>query len=156
MYLNKDEFSTSLSLLPLVSIDLIITDGCSRFLLGYRNNSPAKNSWFVPGGRIRKNETIRDAFIRIVKSEIGICHYFDEATFLGVYEHFYNDSFIGSKTSTHYVVLGYQINLMVNLDELPKSQHCEYRWFSKDEIAIRSDIHENTKRYFSYDEVKQW
>jgi colanic acid biosynthesis protein WcaH len=35
-------------------------------------NEPAKGKYFVPGGVIRKNETMQDAFARILKAEVGI------------------------------------------------------------------------------------
>jgi len=40
-------------------------------LVGLRTNEPAKNYYFVPGGVIRKNETIELAFERILKAETG-------------------------------------------------------------------------------------
>ena len=52
---------------PLISIDLIILNSNDEILLGKRNNRPAKGYWFVPGGRIRKNETLKQALSRIAK-----------------------------------------------------------------------------------------
>ena len=56
---------------PLVSIDLILKDRQGQVLLGKRANRPARGYWFVPGGRIRKNEKIADAISRISRSELG-------------------------------------------------------------------------------------
>ena len=53
---------------PLVSIDLIIRNPSHKILLGKRINRPAKDYWFVPGGRIIKNETIAHALKRISKA----------------------------------------------------------------------------------------
>ena len=50
---------------PLVSVDLIIENRLKQILLGKRVNRPAQGYWFVPGGRILKNETIKDAIKRI-------------------------------------------------------------------------------------------
>ena len=50
---------------PLVAIDLLVEDQDHRVLLGWRKNPPAQSSWFVPGGRIQKNETLEQAFARI-------------------------------------------------------------------------------------------
>jgi colanic acid biosynthesis protein WcaH len=36
-----------------VSIDLIVRDADGRVLLGLRNNRPARDWWFVPGGIVR-------------------------------------------------------------------------------------------------------
>lgn len=73
-------------------------------LFGYRNNRPAKGSWFVPGGRI-----MQDAFKRISHGEIGIESELCNSYCLGPYEHFCEDNISSDKFSTHYVALGYRI-----------------------------------------------
>ena len=60
--LSNADFLTVVRLTPLVAIDLIVTDGNRRILLGHRRNRPAQGTWFVPGGRITKNETLDAAF----------------------------------------------------------------------------------------------
>ena len=57
---------------PLVSVDLIIRNPFQKVLLGKRTNRPAKGYWFVPGGRILKNETIYQALKRISEVEVGL------------------------------------------------------------------------------------
>lgn len=42
--------------MPLVSIDLMIKNAQDQMLWGRRNNRPAQGYWFVPSGRICKNE----------------------------------------------------------------------------------------------------
>lgn len=42
--------------MPLVSIDLMIKNAQDQMLWGRRNNRPAQVYWFVPSGRICKNE----------------------------------------------------------------------------------------------------
>ncbi|MHC4912714.1 MAG: NUDIX domain-containing protein, partial [Planctomycetota bacterium] len=78
---------------PLVSIDLIIENTQNQILLGLRKNAPAKDFWFVPGGRILKDEPIPDAFNRIAKDELAINLTYEKADFLGVFEHWYPDNF---------------------------------------------------------------
>ena len=41
-------------------MDIIIINRKKEVLLGKRTNEPAKNTWFVPGGCIRKNESFKD------------------------------------------------------------------------------------------------
>ena len=66
-FLDKDTFSTVIENAPLISIDLVVKNSEDKILLGQRVNKPAKNSWFVPGGRIYKDESIEQAFQRITK-----------------------------------------------------------------------------------------
>ena len=72
-------------MLPLVSIDLIITNRIGEVLLGKRENRPAKESWFVPGGRIRRMEKFEDAFKRISVNELGIPYKLEDASFFGIF-----------------------------------------------------------------------
>jgi colanic acid biosynthesis protein WcaH len=57
--------------MPLIAIDLLVENEKGEYLLGWRSNPPAQSCWFVPGGRIRKNESLASAFIRITQTELG-------------------------------------------------------------------------------------
>src|SRR5436190_16637253 len=88
---------------PLVSIDLIIEDESGHVLVGLRNNEPAAGVYFVPGGVIRKDETVQAAFRRIVVAETGLEIEIAEAEFLGVFEHLYDTNrFREPGFGTHY------------------------------------------------------
>ena len=119
--------------------------------MGFRNNKPAKGFWFVPGGRILKNESLENAFIRLVKEELGIHFLRGNAQHLGVFEHFYEDCVFDDKISTHYVVLGYKILEYINIEKLPHSQHQKYIWLSKEELLAHSNVHLHSKWYFGED-----
>ena len=90
--LEYELFKTIVKHTPLISIDLVIRKDKGEALLGQRLNRPAKNYWFVPGGRIFKDESFEDAFKRITFEELGVQTSLGEAIFLGVYEHFYYDN----------------------------------------------------------------
>src|SRR5437764_1005357 len=80
--LPHDQFLKVLASTPLISIDLIPRDATAanepnyandtKILLGRRVNDPAKGTWFVPGGIVRKNEKLDHAFERILRAELGI------------------------------------------------------------------------------------
>lgn len=150
--LDDATFRTVVASTPLVSIDLVVRREDGHVLLGLRNNRPAQGFWFVPGGRVRKNETLDSAFLRLTLNELGFEVQRRQAHFLGVYEHLYEDSVFGSKLeapSTHYVVLGYQLDVSEQLeDTLPLEQHTDYRWLEQQAILEADDVHENTKAYF--------
>ena len=55
-WLPPEAFAHIVAHAPLVAIDLLVQDTQQRLLLGWRNHPPARGYWFVPGGRIRKNE----------------------------------------------------------------------------------------------------
>lgn len=135
---------------PLVSIDLIVKNPANEVLLGLRLNEPAAGFWFVPGGRVLKNETLDAAFARLSQAELGITLSRQAATFHGVWEHFY-DSNAGHVPGfgTHYVVLSYQLTL--NADELClplAEQHQQYRWALPEVVVTQADVHHHTRAYF--------
>src|SRR5438445_9092197 len=91
--LDAHTFATVVAHAPLVAVDLIIEDAQGAVLLGLRNNPPAKGYWFVPGGRIRKDETLNTAFARITQAELGPHAPMTQGSCIGVYEHFYDTNF---------------------------------------------------------------
>ncbi|MGY5580778.1 GDP-mannose mannosyl hydrolase [Vibrio cincinnatiensis] len=147
--LDKETFKTIVASTPLVSIDLIIRNSCNQVLLGLRTNRPAQGFWFVPGGRIGKDETFEQAFLRLTQLELGYPIPLKDASFLGPYQHLYSDNFSGTDFSTHYVVLGYQLMLDLDLQTLPVEQHQNYQWWDEQELLNSEQVHRNTKAYFS-------
>ncbi|WOT06302.1 GDP-mannose mannosyl hydrolase [Shewanella youngdeokensis] len=147
MFLDKDIFTQVIDSTPLVSIDLVIENSAGEVLLGLRNNKPAQGFWFVPGGRILKNESMDSAFQRLCQQELGVAASRAEAEFLGPYEHFYTDSVFSDSVSTHYVVLGYKLRLNIELDSLPSSQHNQYCWMTKADILNSNVVHKHSQWY---------
>ena len=126
--LAQDDFRRAVDMLPLVSIDLLLRDAEGRYLTGLRSNPPAQGAWFVPGGRIRKNETLARALQRIAREELGVTLPPHAWRPRGVYEHFYDTNFAGEPgRSTHYVVLAYEADLTLDIASLPLGQHRRYR-----------------------------
>jgi colanic acid biosynthesis protein WcaH len=148
--LTTEVFSLVVASAPLVAIDLIVEDETGAVLLGLRNNPPAQGSWFVPGGRIRKNESLDTAFSRIASEEIGLALIRSKARLLDVYEHFYDTNFAGEPgASTHYVVLAYRVKTGRSTLDLPDRQHSRYQWMHPEDAARRSDVHAFSRAYFS-------
>lgn len=152
MFLESNLFKNIVQHAPLISIDLCIIDN-NKILLGKRINNPAKENFFVPGGRIRKNETIEEGFNRILRDEVG-AHVigYTSKKFLGIYQHFYDNNFLNTNNfNTHYIVLAYKINLKelrMGGRDLPKIQHSKYVWHELEDNDSNLRIHKYTKDYF--------
>ena len=151
--LDDATFKTIIDSTPLISIDILLKKG-GKVLLGKRVNKPAQGYFFSTGGRVNKNETIDNAMARIAKNELNI-ELFSSIPprgvkfipkFIGVFEHFYDDS-IYKDVSTHYVNLAYEYEVEEVLD-LPTEQHDEYQWFSIDELLESKQVHKYVKDYF--------
>lgn len=147
--LAATEFAAVVAATPLVSIDLIVSDRQGAVLLGLRNNPPAKGYWFVPGGRIRKNETLADARLRLCREELGWITAVDAGNLDGVYEHFYDTDFrAAAGASTHYLALAYRLQADPAILRLPYAQHSSYQWLQPDQILLQPTIHAYTRAYF--------
>lgn len=146
MFLSKDIFSTIVQNTPLISIDLIVRNKYNQILLGKRVNEPALGFWFVPGGRVFKDESLDIAFARTAKEELGLKLQRENAAFDRVYEHFYDNNVFNTDFSTHYIVLAHKINVH-KLPEL-NNQHSQYKWFEVEELLQDENVHKYTKDYF--------
>lgn len=156
MWLSDDTFRTVVASAPLVSIDLVVENTAGEILLGERLNRPAQGFWFVPGGRVQKNETLDDAFIRLTLTELGHTFERDHARFLGVFEHFYQDSVFGlpgvsnsaGGPDTHYAVLAYHLSLPAGQHLTPpNAQHGQFRWWARETTCPGAKVHPNTLAY---------
>ncbi|MGL4475797.1 MAG: GDP-mannose mannosyl hydrolase [Shewanella sp.] len=151
--LEFETFKTIIKNTPLISIDLIVSNQRGEILLGKRNNRPAQGYWFVPGGRILKDESMSVAFKRLTLNELGVELDFVNAEFIGAFEHFYKDNVSVEDFSTHYIALGYRLVLNENILELPTKQHDQYQWMSEEQLLDDSHVHKFSRLYFNYSAV---
>lgn len=151
MRLERSDFLHVIRHTPLVSVDLLVRDREGRVLVGWRVNRPARDAWFVPGGRVYKDERLGDAFARITAAELGVAFSIREAEALGAFEHLYDDNALDAPgVSTHYVVLAYALAVETPLP-LPDQQHSRYRWMPVDALLADPAVHRNTRAYFMAD-----
>ncbi|WP_102433536.1 GDP-mannose mannosyl hydrolase [Vibrio sp. 10N.286.55.E12] len=145
--LPLETFKTVIESTPLISIDLIVRNEKDQILLGKRTNRPAQGYWFVPGGRVLKDESFEYAFRRLIKVELGLTEVV--TNFKGIYQHFYNDNFSEDSFSTHYVVLAYAVTFTGELTSLPIEQHSAYQWFYESELLLNEQVHLHSKWYYA-------
>lgn len=151
MKLDEQRFLSVIEASPLVSIDLVIKNHRDEILLGERQNRPAQGYWFVPGGRIQKNETIAEAFDRLTKVELGQSFSLAQARCLGPYDHIYRDNFKGKEgIGTHYVAIAYELRITEqDMQELVlDDQHSSQAWWGIQDLLASDLVHANTKAYF--------
>lgn len=115
------------TLMPIVCIDvLIVHEG--KCLLLLRDNEPAKGQYWFPGGRIYKNETIKEAAIRKAKEETNLVCLFERiiSTEESIFERTGN-----MKCDVHTVnvccLMSVQDSAYIELD----SFHLDYKWIDK-------------------------
>lgn len=72
MNLPEKDFLKISSLIPLVNVDLLITNEYNEILLSWRDDVFCGTGWHIPGGIIRHGEQIIDRIKAVAISEVGI------------------------------------------------------------------------------------
>lgn len=155
--LPKAQFQRAVAALPLVSVDWVLTNPAGELLIGLRLNAPARGTWFTPGGRVRKGETLVAALQRVAADELGLS--LEGATALalrgepmGAWDHFYPDSAFSPKVPTHYVNLPFSTRLStveVSALRLPVGQqHGHWQWLPLHQAA--AVVQDNVKPYVAW------
>lgn len=149
-YLKLSKFKTVVKNTPLVAVDFLIVNSKNEVLLGKRRTNPAKGLWCVPGGRILKNESIKQAVKRKLFEEIGLKK-IPRLSFLGVYEHFYKNSAVDDNVSTHYISIGFKFKID-NIEAVKLNDQHEKLIFVKKEKLLKSrSVPKYIKNYFLKD-----
>jgi colanic acid biosynthesis protein WcaH len=110
---------------PIVSVDLIVRHA-GGVVLGKRTNRPGRGEWFVPGGRVRKDERLDAAVHRVAEAELGVDVRIEER--LGVYEHLWDESEFDDVATKHYLANGVVVRPRGERFA-PDDQHSDLRVF---------------------------
>ena len=157
--LSTYEFAAAVEALPLVSVDWVVTNPDDQLLLGQRMNAPARGWWFTPGGRIRKNEPLAQASLRVGSDELGLApdlglQLLGKARLMGAWDHFYLDSAFSTSVSTHYVNLPHWLPLSWNEVarlKLPTGvQHSAWQWLQLGDAAQDPLVHPYVRPYAAW------
>ena len=70
--LASEQYRAMVDLMPILCVDLVLTNAEGEYLLVKRNNAPLQGLWWVPGGRILKGERLEVAAARKLREELGL------------------------------------------------------------------------------------
>jgi colanic acid biosynthesis protein WcaH len=121
----EDVWRTIVRHVPIVAVDLVVRHE-GGVVLGRRTTPPARGEWFVPGGRLRKGESIDDAVDRLAREELGVEVAVGRR--LGAYEHRWDESEFDDVATKQYVPVGVVVRPRGD-DFVPDDQHAELRVF---------------------------
>lgn len=123
----------------IATVDLVIMDSDKHILLCKRSNRPLKWQYYLPGGRINKNETMIQATHRKAKQELGLEIDTDRLIFVWVYDDIFSDSEFGD-ASTHCIPVTFTYQLEPEEQYLIQwdNQHSDMGFFSCDDDIIDS------------------
>lgn len=95
----KEVYQEAVRNLPICCVDIFLIDEATEsYFLVLRKNAPAKGVWWLPGGRLFKNESFFDCAKRKCEEEIGLAVM--PLAIVGTYATFFPDSAWGSGTHT--------------------------------------------------------
>ncbi len=136
----EEDYKYILENMPICCVDLVIKNNKGEVLLLKRKNLPAKDEWWLPGGRILKKETIKEAAVRIAKEEVGFDAEFEKI--IGVDETIFDDGPFGIKTGTHSVNIYVSVNKKGKEEVKIDDNHSDYQYFSD----IKEEFHPYVKK----------
>lgn len=111
---------------PEVAVGAVVVDN-EELLLVRRGRGPAAGEWSVPGGRVRRGETLAEAVVREVAEETGL-----EAVcgrFLGWVERMGDDH--------HFVILDFEAAVLERREPVAGDDAAEAAWVPLPEVADR-------------------
>ena len=96
-----DQYQQIIEVLPILCVDVVVTNAHGEYLLIRRAYEPRKGQWWVIGGRVLKGETMEQAAIRKVQEET--CLEVKAVRPIGYYEELSQDNPFGLTTQYHAV-----------------------------------------------------
>lgn len=124
----RNEYKIIMENMPILCVDLIIQKD-KRILVGLRKDQPLKEEWWLPGGRIFKNERLREAVIRKAKEELNLKVIIEKE--LGTYEMMEEKGLFGDlKTGIHTLSVVFQVYPLNEKEIKLNESHEEYKWIS--------------------------
>ena len=113
------------AVMPIPCVDAVIVSG-GKFLLGKRSNKPAQGKWWLPGGRVRKGETLVKAIHRKVREETGF-NTMRIVRMLGTDQTMFSKSAFGS--SAHTINTVFLVTVPSRMLKRHDFQHQKFSWF---------------------------
>ena len=136
-WIEEPLYSKIRAAIPIVTVDLLIVQK-DRLLLMKRNNEPAKDEWFTPGGRIFLGEEIEDTVRRIIEDETGLTPVKIERK--GVMSHIWPNH--------HTVTIFHRVNVADD-DVRMNEEHRAFKWISD----LNNNLHPCLKEMIKKSEI---
>ncbi len=115
---------------PVLCVDLVVVDQKRKtFLLVKRANSPLKGKWFLPGGRVYKNEKLKEAALRKLREETGLRGRVVRE--LGVWEYISEKSGYFRGVNLHSVSAVYLVEIVGGKKVILDNQSFGAEWFNE-------------------------
>lgn len=135
-------YTQILEYMPIPCVDFVLVQN-GKVLLTYRIEEPAKDQWWIQGGRVYKNERLEAAVFRLAAREIGTRN-IRIIRMCGTYE-FFSDiaSFKEVTSGIHDIAIVYVVEpLEQDFQPTLDKTHNQFRWIDH----IESDLDPYVRR----------
>jgi colanic acid biosynthesis protein WcaH len=137
-WIPESLFSRIVQSMPICTVDVaLFSHDTMQVLVFRRSQPPLKGHWFTLGGRLQKNESLRDCAVRHAKIETSLTLDPRHLVFGGAFDEIHDESRFSGNINYHCVNIcwGYVVeeNPVIFLD----SQHQEYAW----KLTDSADFH---------------
>ena len=123
--LSAERYAEIVRDVPILCVDLIIVGPFNKFLLVERKNEPMAGQFWIPGGRVMRDEPIQAAAIRLAREEVGL--ELDSIKLHGIYEEVFEKSAANPATGIHTLSAVYWC-VARHSDVKVDDQSASYRW----------------------------
>jgi colanic acid biosynthesis protein WcaH len=135
LILSDIDYKKIMESMPVVCIDCLVQNAAGEFLLIKRKNEPLKGEFWVPGGRLLRNERLEDAVHRKMFEELGVD--VEIVKNLGFYEEFFDKTAQNAEGGFHAVSFLYLVRPLTNNITLD-DQSDEWGWFKNFPQSLRT------------------
>ena len=107
--LGTELFLFSSTLMPVVNVDLLVTNPKHEILLSWRDDSHTGRGWHIPGGCIRFKERLMDRVQKTAIAEFGaeiVCRP-EPIKVFEIFTNHYRDEIEDQKERVHFITLVY-------------------------------------------------
>ncbi len=140
-FIPADLYSQILEHMPVPCVDFVLVQN-GKVLLTYRTEEPAKDRWWIQGGRMYKNERLQEAVFRLAEREIGTRNIRIIKQF-GAYEFFSKTAPFDVKSGIHDVAIVFLAEpLEANFTPRLDKTHKKFRWIE----SIEKDLDPYVKK----------
>jgi colanic acid biosynthesis protein WcaH len=130
----RDLYGQIVENMPIACIDFVLVHE-GKVLLVFRKEEPAKEQWWIPGGRVFKGEKLIDCLKRKAREELGV--EVEVVKALGSYEYFSPKAvFEEVTTGTHAVVSCFVVRPVNGVEVTLDSTSAEFRWIDSLEEGL--------------------
>ena len=115
--------------MPICTVDVAFFNRTvTKVLVFRRGAAPLKGEWFTMGGRLQKNETVRDCAVRQAETEAGLKLNPEGLFFGGVFDEIHETSRFGGTVTYHCVDVCWWCFLDDDAEIRLDPQHTECQW----------------------------